>query len=67
MDEYRAYYFTLHATGVPEIDAILEAIAAAGKSYHHTADWGGGVIGDAPSVVQPIQEAANRAAEAWRR
>lgn len=59
-----AYYFGFDATGQPTIDAILSAVAHAGKAYHHTdtwADegpgWGGGL-----SYVELIQAAATDAA-----
>ena len=59
-----AYYFGFDATGQPTIDAILSAVAHAGKAYHHTdtwADegpgWGGGL-----SYVELIQAAAADAA-----
>ena len=34
-----AYYFGFDPTGVPAIDAILSAVAIAGKSCHHTDMW----------------------------
>ena len=43
--EFRAYYYTFDATGVPAVDKILEAVAAAGKSYHHTEDWSDEIVG----------------------
>ena len=36
----RAYYHTFEPTGCDEVDAILEAIAMAGRGYHFTGDWG---------------------------
>lgn len=51
---FRAYYYEFEATGDDKIDAILEAVAFAGKRYHHTNDWDEEVIG-------AIQRAANRA------
>lgn len=38
-ETYRAYWFELESTGNTNIDAILQAIARAGKAYHSTADW----------------------------
>jgi hypothetical protein len=35
----RAYYHEFTPTGVDHIDAILEAVAMAGKAYHNTGDW----------------------------
>lgn len=34
-----AYYFSLDHTGVPAIDAVVGAIAWAGKCAHSTEDW----------------------------
>lgn len=34
-----AYYYSFEPTGVPVIDGILGAVAAAGNSAHHTQDW----------------------------
>lgn len=36
----RAYYHEFTPTSDDKIDAILEAIAMAGKSYHSTSQWG---------------------------
>ena len=58
-----AYYHTFTPTGVDTVDAILEAIAHAGKSYHNTDQW------DEPNCVakdgywQMIQERATATAE----
>jgi hypothetical protein len=65
----KAYYYAFDATGVPEIDLILSAVACAGKSFHHTGDWNEkdswpGHEGATP--VDWIQNAANRAAAAMR-
>lgn len=35
----RAYYHTFESTGEMGADRILSAVASAGKSAHHTADW----------------------------
>lgn len=40
MPYLRAYYHEFTITGCPAVDGVLEAIALAGKAYHHTADWG---------------------------
>ena len=53
-----AYYYGFDPTGVDEIDAILEAVARAGKSCHHTEGW------EEHGLVQRIQDAANNAARA---
>ena len=34
-----AYYHTFEPTGVAAVDATLEAVALAGKGYHHTGSW----------------------------
>lgn len=34
-----AYYYSFYETGDPKIDAILEAVAFAGKCFHHTDQW----------------------------
>ena len=63
-----AYYYEFERTGVPAIDAILSAVAWAGKGWHSTADWNGdpdiysyGVF-DGISPIDIIQAAANDAA-----
>jgi len=62
-----AYYFGFDSTGVPEVDAILSAVAYAGKGYHHTDEWGGGEsrFGDDRPYGDVIQAAANEAANRW--
>ena len=35
----RAYYYEFEPTGHDGVDSILEAIALAGKGYHHTGEW----------------------------
>lgn len=62
-----AYYYSFAPTGVPEIDLILGAISAAGKSYHHTEQWDEGEVYDAGTCIDLIQGAANEAAEALRK
>lgn len=63
---YYAYWFSLEATGNPHIDAILEAIARAGKASHHTEGWNDDFWGgDEPTHVEKIQAAADAAAKAW--
>lgn len=56
-----AYYYGFRSTGIREIDEILSAVACAGKSYHHTSEWGDTGDGE-PSWAEIIQEAADRAA-----
>ena len=53
---FDAYYYSLTATGDEKIDAILKAVARAGKGCHNTEDW------NASDLVRPIQEAADCAA-----
>ena len=62
-----AYYFGFDSTGVPEVDAILSAVAYAGKGYHHTDEWGGGEsrFGEDRPYGDVIQAAANEAANRW--
>lgn len=75
-DELRmdAYYYSFERTGVDAIDKILSAVACAGKSAHHTRDWGGqndsGQGNERPpfegtTCIQWIQNAANEAAQQW--
>lgn len=61
-DDMRAYYYGFTPTGCFEIDVILEAVAQAGKAYHDTSSWND----DEYSMVDRIQDAANRAAEVRR-
>lgn len=61
-----AYYFGFCSTDVREIDEILSAVACAGKAYHHTEYWGDTDDGE-PSYAELIQEAANRAAELFKK
>ena len=59
-----SYYFSFDPTGVPEIDAILSAVAYAAKAYHSTEHWNesGYQFGEGRSYVELIQAAANEAA-----
>lgn len=69
-----AYYYGFDPTGVPEIDAILSAVAHAGNGYHHTEMWSDvpgpdekwARFGPGRSMVDVIQAAANEAALALR-
>lgn len=62
-----AYYYGFDRTGVGIIDAILSAVAAAGKGYHHTESWQDEGYGDDKrSHEDRIQDAANTAAAALR-
>jgi len=62
---FNAYYYSFQPTGNEDIDSILKAVAAAGKSFHNTEDWNeehdwhnNGV-----SVADSIQYAADIAAK----
>ena len=64
-----AYYYSFERTGVPEVDAILSALAWAGKGMHSTQNWsdaeynlGYGPFDAGLSYVDVIQAAANEAA-----
>ena len=57
---HNAYYYVFDVVGVPEIDAILAAVASAGAGYHSTEDWNDDENG--PSCADVIQEYARRAA-----
>ena len=62
-----AYYFGFERTGVPAIDAILSAVAYAGKGSHSTAYWEDADVEYGPvkmgqTFVDVIQAAANEAA-----
>ena len=59
MKRFSAYYYSLEATGVAEIDAILKAIADAGHAAHNTEDLDG-------ELVDKIESAAKKAAEKFR-
>lgn len=61
-----AYYYTFKRTGVPTIDAILSAVAQAGKSYHHTESWANDDEYLSPSCEARIQAAADLAARIAR-
>ena len=61
---FRAYYYEFWATGVAEIDGILDAVASAGNCYPHTESWIDEGMDGSPSFAVRIQEAANCAADA---
>lgn len=68
-----AYYYGFDRTGVGSVDAILSAVAIAGKGSHHTESWcdesdygyyeNRPGLPDATSAVDLIQKAAAVAAE----
>lgn len=71
-----AYYYSFDRTGVGPVDAILSAVAVAGKGSHHTDGWndpsgygyykGRPGLPDADSATELIQNTANRAADQIR-
>jgi len=63
-ETYSAYWYSLDSTGVEAIDAILKAVASAGRSYHNTEDWTE-IDDNGKSEIDYIQEAANEAARLW--
>lgn len=60
-----AYFYDFDPTGCDPVDAILEAVARAGKQYHHTQDWGD-EDGSGDSCIAHIQDAAEIAATVLR-
>lgn len=64
-----AYYYSFERTGVGVIDAILSAVATAGKAYHNTSEWAEGWSdedsGDTSHAAR-IQAAADEAARRIR-
>lgn len=65
-----AYYYGFDRTGVPGIDAILSAVAYAGKAFHGTDQWydtdvNYGPITGGMSAADLIQAAANEAAKSF--
>ena len=63
-----AYYYEFELTGIEPIDAILIAVARAGKAYHNTQYWSDSDEWDGgPSYAQRIQDAADAAAKQWEK
>lgn len=68
-----AYYFGFDRTGVDEIDAVLSAVAIAGKGSHHTESWadsgsawfytGREGLPDAEGAAELIEETAKQSAQ----
>jgi len=68
-----AYYYGFDRTGVDEIDAVLSAVAIAGKGSHHTESWGNGDsawyytgregLPDAEGAAELIEETAKQSAQ----
>jgi len=56
----RAYYHVFTSTGNDAIDAILEALARAGKSYHSTDEWDN-EADEGATHWEAIQRAADQA------
>lgn len=63
----RAYYHTFTPTGVDAVDAILEAVAMAGKAYHNTEMWDEADHHGPYGYWGFIQQRADEAAEKIRR
>ena len=61
-----AYYYGFEATGIGIIDAILSAVATAGKAYHGTDMWAEEDEWTKPSHEARIQAAADAAAAELR-
>lgn len=69
-----AYYYGFDRTGSGPIDAILSAVAVAGKGSHHTESWGDesdhgyykdrAGLPDAKSAIDLIQKTAQQATDA---
>lgn len=66
-----AYYYSFERTGVAPVDAILSAVAVAGKGAHNTEAWndefddyysGRPGLPDATTAVDLIQRTANQSA-----
>lgn len=63
-DYFYGYYVSFDRTGDTSVDGVLAAVASAARAYHHTEHWHEPSIPEegAPSYVEAIQGAANRAA-----
>jgi len=59
-----SYYYSFESTGNKDIDAILYAVAQAGKAFHNTEEWSEEHewLNDGISAAENIQIAANNAA-----
>lgn len=64
--DLQSYWFHFQTTGVEIVDAILDAVCAAGVRYHHTESWIDGdpseidkIQGEAEAVADKIQELTN--------
>lgn len=57
----KSYYYSFKSTGVSAVDAVLCAVAQAGKSYHHTEGWSDDDYGSG-SCADHIQAAADKLA-----
>lgn len=62
----RAYFHEFTPTRVDAVDAVLEAIALAGKGYHYTGDWTDADQYGPDGYWSLIQLVANNAAVAFR-
>jgi hypothetical protein len=71
---FQSYYFSFEPTGIGAIDAILSAVAVAGKGSHHTQSWGDESdayvdrpgLADGESAQDIIQQNAERSAAVVR-
>jgi hypothetical protein len=61
----RAYYHTFTPTGCDPVDAVLEAVAMAGKGYHNTDRWDEAEQYGPDGYWGLIQYRADAAATAW--
>lgn len=60
-----AYCYGFDPTGIEEIDAILSAVASAGKAYHHAESWNDDDYGPSPaSIIQAVADLAATALSA---
>lgn len=58
-----AYYYSFRETGCGPVDAILAAVAHAGKAYHHTDQWDDEPpFGFDETCIESIQRMAQEAA-----
>ncbi len=61
---FYGYYVYFDATGVAEVDAVLEALANACHGSHHTECWRDDYFKDGETQEKRIQDAANASAKA---
>ncbi len=62
-EKFQAYWYEFEATGITAVDAILDAVARAGKAYHNTEMWGDSDYQhDGETFADVIQRHANNGA-----